>query len=484
IGNKMAHTNVEPPDGGYGWIILLASVGVQSICAGSFNVSGIFLVSYVEYFQKGAAQASIIASITGALYTSSGLLADYLHRKLGARLTVMIGGFLSTFGIVLSIFSPSLTFLYFSYGIIVGIGYGVSVITVLITISLYFKRRYAFANGIAFVGSAAGTMCLPPLYNYIIEQYGWRGALFIVAGIHAQIIVFGALLRPLKTRRPIEEIKMHDKQLDNGEAELALIVYQNSENQDLRLHVVNRNEITCSDFNEEKPVTQDRKINDYQEIRDENGTANSSPSQTHRILNYLGMGLFIEIPSFSLLVFAQFLEGVGSITAILYVVSNAVTIGISKANSAFLLTLFGCGNIVGRLAPGWLVDHGYIAPLTLTGITIGGSGFIILCIPFTKLYVIIAVLICFYGFLFGIYQPIMIVALRDFVGEANHSKAIAWDWFGMSIGFLCGTPFTGWLYDMTGNYNASFFFAGCALILSGAIILLTPTIRICLSKKE
>ncbi|XP_077864581.1 monocarboxylate transporter 9-like [Saccoglossus kowalevskii] len=110
----------EPPDGGYGWVILVSSMAIAFICGGNFYNCGIFLVSFVEHFQQGTAQVSLIGSISSALYVSSGLLANPLCKRFGVRIVVMVAGSISTVGVILSIFTPSLMFLYFSYGVLVG----------------------------------------------------------------------------------------------------------------------------------------------------------------------------------------------------------------------------------------------------------------------------------------------------------------------------------------------------------------------------
>lgn len=43
-----------------------------------------------------------------------------------------------------------------------------------------------------------GTFAFPPVMNYLIEGYGWQGAVLFQSGIILSCAIFGLLYRPLK----------------------------------------------------------------------------------------------------------------------------------------------------------------------------------------------------------------------------------------------------------------------------------------------
>ena len=49
------------------------------------------------------------------------------------------------------------------------------------------------AQGIGSAGVGAGCFLLAILQEMLIVEYGWRGALFVMAGIVANLSVFGVL---------------------------------------------------------------------------------------------------------------------------------------------------------------------------------------------------------------------------------------------------------------------------------------------------
>lgn len=57
------------------------------------------------------------------------------------------------------------------------------------------------ATGIAVCGSGVGTFIFAPLTKFLLDQFDWKNALFILAGIVFNGCVCGALMRPLEVRK-------------------------------------------------------------------------------------------------------------------------------------------------------------------------------------------------------------------------------------------------------------------------------------------
>ncbi|CAN7949167.1 unnamed protein product, partial [Ixodes hexagonus] len=72
----------------------------------------------------------------------------------------------------------------------------------IVSVTMYFEKRRAFATGIAVCGSGFGTFALAPLVEWLVHEYGWQGALLSTAGMVLNCCVFGALLRPLPPPGP------------------------------------------------------------------------------------------------------------------------------------------------------------------------------------------------------------------------------------------------------------------------------------------
>jgi len=66
---------------------------------------------------------------------------------------------------------------------------------------------YLLLVGIAVAGSGIGTVIFAPLTEFLIDRYQWRGALTITSAILLNIVVCGALFRPLEPPRRSQAFK-------------------------------------------------------------------------------------------------------------------------------------------------------------------------------------------------------------------------------------------------------------------------------------
>lgn len=76
-----------------------------------------------------------------------------------------------------------INYFFFSYGVLVGTGAGLSFPPTVYIVTSYFVRLRGLANGICISGSAFGSIILPPILRYLLEEYGYRGAILIMGAI-------------------------------------------------------------------------------------------------------------------------------------------------------------------------------------------------------------------------------------------------------------------------------------------------------------
>jgi MFS family permease len=68
-------------------------------------------------------------------------------------------------------------------------------------VTCYFEKYRSLATGIAVCGSGLGTFVFAPLTEYLITEFGWRGAILIIAAIVLNCTILGALFRPVPDNR-------------------------------------------------------------------------------------------------------------------------------------------------------------------------------------------------------------------------------------------------------------------------------------------
>ena len=77
----------------------------------------------------------------------------------------------------------------------IGLGVGLVLQTASVFFVFYFDRRLGIANGICSSGSPIGTLALAPLFQFLIDEYGWRGTTVITSAIMAHVIICAILLK-------------------------------------------------------------------------------------------------------------------------------------------------------------------------------------------------------------------------------------------------------------------------------------------------
>ena len=65
----------------------------------------------------------------------------------------------------------------------------------------YFSKKRSLAVGIATSGGGCGTIALTYLTEKSISLYGMPGTFILMSGVFLNIVVYGALCRPLKPQK-------------------------------------------------------------------------------------------------------------------------------------------------------------------------------------------------------------------------------------------------------------------------------------------
>jgi len=215
------HDVPVPPDGGWGWVIVLSSFICNFIVDGICYTFGVFLDSYVIYFDSGKGTVSWAGSLLAGVYLSCGPIVSALTNRFGCRATCIVGSIFGALSFVASTYSNSVTMLLITYGVCGGIGFGLIYLPAIVSVGYYFEKRRALATGIAVCGSGFGTFVFAPVASAMLNTFDWRGANLILAALILNCMVFGALMRPLplpKKRKPLLQRMAEDKamQLEQG----------------------------------------------------------------------------------------------------------------------------------------------------------------------------------------------------------------------------------------------------------------------------
>ncbi|KAK1123806.1 hypothetical protein K0M31_008496 [Melipona bicolor] len=204
---KSVKTKLVPPDGGWGWVVLSSALVVNFLIPGTVKSFGVLFVEFLHVFKATSTAASWMPALCYFLYNSLGPLSSILSTKYSYKTVTIIGGAFAAGGMIFSYFASSVSYLYVSYGLMVGIGAGLTFPPTVYIVTSYFERLRGFANGLCISGSAIGTIVLPPFLQYLLDCFGYRGAVLIMGAITLNTLVCGLLYHPVEQhmiRVPIE----------------------------------------------------------------------------------------------------------------------------------------------------------------------------------------------------------------------------------------------------------------------------------------
>lgn len=135
----------------------------------------------VEGWSNEAAAA--IFSLNMLVFAGTAPLAGIALDRWGPRPVFALGVCLMTAGLWLSSRATSLNDLLLSYGVIEGIGLGITGLGPVASVVAGWTppARRGRALGIAFAGTGLGSLLFVPLANLLIDSFGWRGAYSVLS---------------------------------------------------------------------------------------------------------------------------------------------------------------------------------------------------------------------------------------------------------------------------------------------------------------
>lgn len=182
-------------DGGWGWVVVLASLIISMIADGIIFSFGLLYIHFFYYFGESKSKTAWIGSLFMAVPLLSGPIGSALVDRYGCRTMTIIGGIVSGVGFTLSAFVNTIELMYTTFGVIAGLGLGLCYVTAVVSIAYWFDKKRAFATGLGACGTGIGTFVYAPMTQFFIEKYGWRGTVLLLAGTFFNMCVCGAVMR-------------------------------------------------------------------------------------------------------------------------------------------------------------------------------------------------------------------------------------------------------------------------------------------------
>lgn len=179
------------PDGGYGWLVVLAVFLINANTWGANSGFSIYLAYYLEHDTFAGADKYDYALVGGIAFGVGLMVApvvNKVHGLIGTKPTIIVGSCLQFAGLMMASFAVSLWQLYLTQGVLQSLGLAFVALPGFGILPQWFKKRRDIASAIAAGGSGVGGT----LYNLAMQKILEKKSVFWA--LRAQsIMIFGLL---------------------------------------------------------------------------------------------------------------------------------------------------------------------------------------------------------------------------------------------------------------------------------------------------
>lgn len=449
-GGTTMNVYTKSPDGGWGWAVAFAFFIIEAFTFGTIKSFGVFFNDLISYFDESNSRVSWIVSIAVFVMTFTSPLSTVLSNRFGHRPVVMLGGCLVSLGMVLASFARRIEEIYIGVGIVSGLGYSFSFLPGVTIVSQYFDKRRSLILALASTGECFALFIFAPALTSLNNNLGWRNCFLILGALQLNIVVSGALLRPLIIVESPER-----KTLDGGtETKYALVSEEThpSMNSGAEPGPPSHNNL----HQNKQPIISDELHKKGLQIVQDAPKSQAPPPTPLLDFSILKNVGFIFYTLFGLFV------TLGFFAPQLYVIPLAISQGIEE-RAAYMLSAMAISELCGRISAGWILNKQPIPKVYIVLIYTIVLSVVLMSFPFANGFWSLLTCSVFYGLMFGTVagSHISVIAEDDVVGIEKMSSALGIYLFVQSFSGLGGPPIGGWLVDITGqNYGSAFFACG------------------------
>ncbi|NWS38121.1 MOT3 protein, partial [Probosciger aterrimus] len=426
---------VKPPDGGWGWIVLLGCFVITGFSYAFPKAVSVYFKELMKDFHVGYSDTAWISSIMLAMLYGTGPVCSIMVNQFGCRPVMLIGGLLASSGMILASFTTNIIELYLTAGVLTGLGMALNFQPSLIMLGTYFDKRRPLANGLAAAGSPVFLSSLSPLGQVLLEKFGWRGGFLIMGGLLLNCCTCGAVMRPLDTGMKRKMEKTRDK-------------YEAKE----MLPIGGKSEEGISTTDGTKKAKKAKK----------------KPRKGKKLLDF---SIFSN-RGFIIYTISKFILVLGLFVPPILLVNYAKDTGVPDTEAAFLLSIIGFIDIFARPACGMVAGLKWVRPHVayLFSFSMLFNGLTDICSARASNYTGLVIFCVFFGISYGMVGALQFEVLMAIVGSQKFSSAIGLVLLIEAFAVLIGPPSAGRLVDALKNYEVIFYLAGSEVVLSALFL--------------
>ncbi|XP_072045924.1 monocarboxylate transporter 13-like [Amphiura filiformis] len=505
IGDQIHQTTTKPREGGWGYMVIVSVFLMCFVEYGFYQSQTFFFVEWQREFSTSSAEASMMVSMNSFVIGVASPISGILATMFGTRVVVMTGGLLAAVGMICTMVMESTLGIILNWGVMIGFGFALVYNPSVVMIGQYFDEHFTVANGVAYAGGSIGQICYPLMTSALIDNYGWRGAVWVLSAITCNLIVSGAMLRPKRESK--ESTYAHNNpaidHIEHVEAEHDLSIISSSrmessgiqltsdtrhlgstqEHTDVIVHQANINDgYEIKLFS--KPDTSDSSVKTASQFPDTVTTETIESEKKTTCENNAIRRDWVTVISvlksifkniyFDIMLVVLFISGMIVFAPLSHAIPRALEAGLSESKAAILPTVFGIGNLVGQVAPPFIADFLHIQRGVITACALATCSILNFLNPFFNTYWHHTVYQFIYGTASGTQLVFLYTIIQVILHEEYRVMGVGFAVFVDALGYSAGAVSAGWMVDVTGSYKAAFWFlSGLAAI--GTILMIYVT---------
>jgi predicted MFS family arabinose efflux permease len=394
----------------YSWVIAAVTFVTALVTAGAAGSVGVLLLPLQIEFGWSSAE---ISGALGLRLAFLGLVAPFaaaLFNRFGLRTVITISLVLITTGMGLSVFVTEVWHLTILWGMVVGIGAGLTALVLAATVATrWFEKRRGLVIGLLTASSATGQLIILPVMAMIVDNVGWRAAILLLCIFY---VATGMLVLVFMRSRP---------------SDVGLAAYG---------------------ADPDAPA------------------AATSPATNLFSAPFIALREAGARPIFWILAGAFFICGASTNGLVqMHLIPMCSDYGISSVNAAGLLALMGAFDFIGTIASGWLSDR--CSSRVLLFWCYGLRGLSLIALPFTGFTPApLALFAVFYGLDWIATVPPTVKLTAQAFGPARANLVFGWVFAAHQLGAGVSALAAGIIRTNLGSYVLAFQGAGILCVLA------------------
>ncbi len=397
----------------YAWIVAALTFLAMLITSAALGLPGALLQPLTKEFGWSTTELSSVFATRFALFGLLGPFAAVVLMRFGVRNIVALASTIIGTTLLLGAFMHSLTQAFVLWGVVLGFGTGMTAMVLGATVvNRWFVERKGLVMGLLAGSSATGQLVFLPLATWLIENHGWRSALFPVVAATGVVAVLVLLF------------------VRNSPADLGLLPYGATE----------------------APA------------------ASAAPVPTWK-LPFETLAMAARVPAFWVLAGTFFICGLSTNGLVqTHFISLCSDRGLGPVPAASVLSMMGVFDLVGTTLSGWLSDRFDNRKLLFW--YYGLRGLSLFWLPYSDFTVAgLSTFAVFYGLDWIATVPPTVKLAAQVFGPARAGLVFGWVFAFHQLGAATAAFGAGFTRSVMLSYSPALFVAGGACLIAAVAVM-------------